>query len=336
MTFLPYITLFSLTLVFGTLLSLSGNQWIFIWMGLELNLMSFIPLLTFSSFNQESEAAMKYFLAQALGSGLILLSGLMIQSLPHMTFSHSIINTLLFLGLLIKLGLPPCHFWFPSVMSKISWPICILLSTWQKLIPILIIFYTSISSMNPFITWIILAASLIGGLGGMNQTQLRPLLAYSSIGHMSWMLAASVFSYSISIIYFLCYILISTPIMLMFMKFSSSLTSSMSSISTSNFIILPSIFMLLLSLAGIPPFIGFFPKWMVIQSISMFSPMLLIIILLGSVINLFYYLNLTFISWLKPMSPPFLGNNPKYGSMSFLSLVAISTLGLGPLVFTII
>ena len=110
MSSLPYICLFSFTLILGSILALRGNHWIFIWIGLELNLISFIPLLTSSHVNQEAEAAMKYFIAQALGRGLLLLGALSLLSSPHLPLNPLFYNILLIIGLLIKLGLPPCHF----------------------------------------------------------------------------------------------------------------------------------------------------------------------------------------------------------------------------------
>jgi NADH:ubiquinone oxidoreductase subunit 2 (subunit N) len=98
-------------------------------MGLELNLISFVPLLAYSNKFNEAEASIKYFLAQALGSGLILLGSLRFFISPHMLFNPDFLNILLFIGLITKLGLPPCHFWFPSVISLISWPMCIVLTT---------------------------------------------------------------------------------------------------------------------------------------------------------------------------------------------------------------
>nr|YP_010924987.1 NADH dehydrogenase subunit 2 [Harmothoe imbricata]WKB17965.1 NADH dehydrogenase subunit 2 [Harmothoe imbricata] len=332
MSSFPFISLFSLTLVLGSMMSLSGNHWIFVWMGLELNLLSFIPLLTFSDLNQESEAAMKYFLAQALGSGLILLSALSFYLKDQVSLDPALIKTLMITGLLTKLGMPPCHFWFPSVMSLISWPMCILLTTWQKLIPTLLIFYLLNSSFSFFTILMLSMAALIGGIGGMNQTQLRPLLAYSSIGHMTWMLAASFISYSSSFIYLLSYIIISVPLMFIFWVSSLSLTNSINSIFSSPKMLLLSLSLLLLSLGGIPPLLGFFPKWLVLENLSLLSPLFTLVILLGSLLNLFYYLNLMFVGILKnSKSLIILPQSSMFPLLSPLTLIASLTLGIGPL-----
>lgn len=337
MSSFPFITLFSITLILGSLISLRGNHWIFIWIGLELNLLSFIPLLTFSNLNQEREAAIKYFLAQALGSGLILLRALSFSIKDQIIIDERVLKLFLFTGLLIKLGLPPCHFWFPSVISIISWPICIILATWQKLIPILLITYIMTPSLSYLFILAISFGALIGGIGGLNQTQLRPLLAYSSMGHISWMIAASLTSYSSGILYLVTYIIITLPLISIFWSNSSSLSISINNINHSPKIFFFSLFLLVLSLGGIPPLLGFFPKWLVLEGTSSLSPFLCLIILLGSAFNLFYYLNLLFISILKIPSnllkPSINSSRFHLISLSFLSSL---TLGLGPLLFLLI
>nr|AVW86045.1 NADH dehydrogenase subunit 2 [Branchinotogluma japonicus] len=334
---MPFTTLFSSTLILGSILALSSTQWIFVWLGLELNLMSFIPLLTASNMYNESEASMKYFLAQALGSGLILLGSLTFFINPQILMNPNLMNLFLLLGLITKLGIPPCHFWFPSVMSMISWPMCMILTTWQKLVPMVILFYNIVPSMNFFFITIILLSSILGGLGGLNQTQLRPLLAYSSIGHMSWMIAASTSSYSCSLIYLIIYIMITLP--LMTLLWSSSSLSNLSSLSFSN--TSPShntfLFLLLMSLGGLPPFLGFFPKWMVMETLSSSFILIIFITLLGSVINLYYYLNLMFINILTPSFKPLLTHKfSTQGTTYILPLSASITLGLGPMLFMMI
>lgn len=79
-------------------------------MALELNLLSFIPLLTLTKQFQETEGAIKYFLAQALGSGIILLSlSLSLDPLSFNLFSSMTFLTIT-IGILLKIGIPPCHF----------------------------------------------------------------------------------------------------------------------------------------------------------------------------------------------------------------------------------
>lgn len=334
---MPFTFLFSSTLILGSILAIRRSQWIFIWLGLELNLISFIPLLVYSNKYNEAEASIKYFLAQALGSGLILLGSITLYINPQTLINTNFINMFLFIGLITKLGIPPCHFWFPSVISIISWPMCLILTTWQKLVPIIILAYRIIPNINLIISTIIIIRSIIGGLGGLNQTQLRPLIAYSSIGHISWILAAITSSYSCRIIYLIIYIIITTPLIILFWT-----SSSLSNITTLKFSFYrPShkitISLLLISLGGLPPFLGFFPKWIVIESLRTSFILIIFITLLGSIINLYYYLNLIFINILTPSFLPLIKNKTSGNSYSFiLPITATITLGLGPLIFIII
>lgn len=331
MSLFPYISLFSSTLVLGSILALRGNHWIFIWMGLELNLISFIPLLTSSQSNQESEAAIKYFLAQSLGRGLLLL-----RSLSFLANDTGFINKdwfylLLLTSLLIKLGLPPCHFWFPSVISSISWPLCIILATWQKIVPVILLFYSFSAKLGTLRFIVISLRSLVGGLGGLNQTQLRPLLAYSSIGHISWILGARLISFWGGVVYFFIYIIISLPIIFILWSSSSLINSSLNSFSLKsiklNFLFVP----LIISLGGIPPFTGFFPKWIVLELLSPLSAFLVIVLLFGSIINLYYYLNLSFISILKSKKPINLKVSDSSRAPLFLILISSLSLGVIPI-----
>lgn len=334
---MPFTTLFSSSLILGSLLAIRRTHWIFIWLGLELNLISFIPLLIYSNKFNEAEAAIKYFLAQALGSGLILLGSLTFYINPHMLFGPNTINLFLLLGLLTKLGLPPCHFWFPSVISIISWPICIILATWQKLVPIILLSYRILPNLNIIIFTIVTLRSILGGVGGLNQTQLRPLLAYSSIGHISWMLAASTRSYSSRLIYLFVYILITLP--LIGLLWISSSLSNISSIRLTTTTPTHSIrlFTLILSLGGLPPFLGFFPKWIVIETLNSSFTLFIFILLFGSILNLYYYLNITFINLLTPLHFSLFRNKKnEWNPQILLPIRATITLGLGPILFLVL
>nr|AVW86176.1 NADH dehydrogenase subunit 2 [Eulepethus nanhaiensis] len=331
MTSIPYLFLFFSSLILGSVMSLSANHWLYVWMGLELNLLSFIPLITMSKINQETESAVKYFLAQAMGSGILILGAISFSFSTQTLLPPNLLSLFIILGLLIKLGMPPCHFWFPLVMSGLSWPMCLILTTWQKLIPMLILFFSISSPLSLLFFLIIISGSLIGGLGGLNQTRLRPLLAYSSIGHMTWMFAASLISSSISLIYLLSYIIITFSLMLMIWWASFYSQSSLNNIQFLAPVFSMSMALLLLSLGGIPPFFGFLPKWLILESFSQINFLIPLFLILGSVLNLFYYLNILFISSIKSskmtlISPPSLTLNP-----TIPILLATMTLGLAPI-----
>ena len=290
---LPLISLFSLTIIIGTILSLSRNNWIIIWIGIELNLISFIPIIILSSSNQEIEGTIKYFIPQALGSRFLLIGGFAIYS-EYIKLNFLTIS-IIFIGLICKAGLAPAHFWFPNVIISINWSICILLRTWQKLSPLILIFYIFNNINNNFVLIIARISSIIGGLGGINQTNLRAILAYSSINHIGWITAASLRRFIISFTYLIIYIITIIPIIIFFNHIN--LKSSNQSLFSSNFTpyLIFAISLIILSIAGLPPLLGFLPKWIVLYNISTSINLIPIILLItGSLISLYFYLSIIF------------------------------------------
>ena len=301
---MPFSTLFALFLFIRTLITVSSRNLIVIWAAIELNLLSIIPLITIRKTKLETEAAVKYFLAQALGSGLILISYIAIFYNPDSSSSPTTSIIIFTLGILTKLGAAPIHFWFPAVMSRLPWPICILLATWQKLAPLIILTYL----ISPANTILIAARSLraiTGGIIGINQTQLPRLIAYSSIGHLGWILGASIISNTYRLLYFFIYCLTSGSLIILLHSLNLYTIKQF----PSNFPIHPktslSISILLLSLGGLPPLLGFAPKLIVISAlINFYHPIILIPLIIGSTINLSYYLVIVFNTIINAASSP--------------------------------
>ena len=292
-----YIPLFRTTLFIGRLIAISSPHWIYLWMGLELNLLSFVPLLRRSLNYQESEAAVKYFLVQSLGRILLLLGILSINYFPLVIQYYSVRKYILLGGLLIKIGVAPFHFWFPQVISMISWPLCIILTTWQKIVPLFIII--SIININDliFISFVVIIRALVGGFGGLNQTYIRSLLAYSRIGHIAWILRCIIFSLRIIWLYYIIYCFITLRIIFIIIIINQFSSISSFIIKNIPFILILTFIVLLLSLGGLPPLLGFVPKLMVITNlIGVISIGLIFILILGSLINLYYYLLIVFSS----------------------------------------
>uniref|UniRef100_A0AAU6QGP8 NADH-ubiquinone oxidoreductase chain 2 n=1 Tax=Prionospio sp. 2 MH-2023 TaxID=3059270 RepID=A0AAU6QGP8_9ANNE len=293
----PYMNLFIFTLISSTFMAISSSHWLMVWMALELNMISFIPMIASSNWFQESEAALKYLLFQALGSSMLLL-GMMSPSIMMLTL----------VGLLVKLGAAPFHFWFPSMMKSLPWPTAALLMTWQKIAPMMLII-SSFSLTTSFMPLIGLVGALIGGLGGLTQTHFRALLAYSSIGHMGWMIALIPYSPLMSLIYLTFYIFISIPVLIS--AFMSNIQSVKAQAQPTQMLVLFILLPCVLSLGGLPPFLGFIPKLMAVLSFpSYVLPMCLII---GSLINLSYYLNFFFSMF---MSSPSLKYAPRSSQVS--------------------
>nr|YP_010743785.1 NADH dehydrogenase subunit 2 [Helice tridens]WET30531.1 NADH dehydrogenase subunit 2 [Helice tridens] len=301
---------FLLTLMLGSMISISSTSWFGAWIGLELNLMSFIPLIALKMNPFFSEASLKYFLIQALGSVLFISSAFLSLSSPL----FSILS--IFLALLLKLGGAPFHFWFPQVMEGLKWPQIFLLSTIQKLAPLTLISYLMTNEILVKITIIsAILSALIGSLSGLNLVLLRKIIAFSSINHLSWMLVAVSISDTSWLFYFLTYSFILLSIVSVFHKLQTfSLSSLIQSDQNSTFHALI-ISLNLLSLGGIPPMTGFIPKWIIIQimvNLNLFVP--LFFLLLSALITLYFYLRI--IITLILLFNPILNFNMKYKSLS--------------------
>ncbi len=290
---LPSTCLFVITLISGSVVALSSSHWIFLWAGLEINLLSFIPLIVQFNINQETERAVKYFVIQALGSGVLLLSGLIRLMQVEVLFDSFYITILLFCRVIIKIGAAPFHFWFPHVISSCSWLICVVLSTWQKIAPVGVLILL-LGSLKVNIFYIISRLNaLIGGIGGINQSQVRALMAYSSIGHIGWIIGACIISQSLSLIYLVLYIVLTLGVIISFGKVNLSLRRT-SLMVGSRLLFLSCRIIILFSLGGLPPLLGFLPKWIVIEQLVIVSPFwVLFVLIVGSLINLFYYLTIS-------------------------------------------
>nr|YP_009747699.1 NADH dehydrogenase subunit 2 [Ocypode stimpsoni]QII89371.1 NADH dehydrogenase subunit 2 [Ocypode stimpsoni] len=305
---------FFFTLLLGSIISISSTSWFGAWVGLELNLMSFIPLISVKANSYLSEAALKYFLIQALGSAVLISSSFLFQYfyiLPH---------TLILLTLLLKLGSPPFHFWFPQVMEGLMWPQALVLSSIQKLAPLTLISYLASSALlNKLIILAATLSAITGALGGLNLSSLRKIIAFSSINHLSWMLVATSASDIFWFFYFTVYSIMVLSITTMFYSLqayslSNLIKSNQNKISQALLISFN-----FLSLSGVPPFTGFVPKWLLIQvmlNLNLFVP--LFFLLASSLITLYFYLRI--IIPLFVMVNPTLNFNMKFKPISFLSV----------------
>nr|YP_009491508.1 NADH dehydrogenase subunit 2 [Pidorus atratus]AWI14394.1 NADH dehydrogenase subunit 2 [Pidorus atratus] len=281
---------FMFILFFSTLISISSNSWFGCWMGLEINLISFIPLISNSNNTMSTEASLKYFLSQSIASMnflfMILLKMLLLKSSFHLNNFISItINMTLFL----KMGAAPFHFWFPNIIEGLSWFNAFILMTWQKISPMILLSYYFNKN---FMILIMIINSIIGALSGLNQTSLRKMMAFSSVHNIGWMLATIMISEKMWMLYFFMYSFLISIMCLMFNKFNLFFINQMFIFNTTPLL---KIFLMInfLSLGGLPPFIGFFPKWMVINFFMMNNFFIVnFIFIMMSLILLFFYLRI--------------------------------------------
>nr|YP_007374664.1 NADH dehydrogenase subunit 2 [Urochela quadrinotata]AFI54773.1 NADH dehydrogenase subunit 2 [Urochela quadrinotata] len=275
--------IFYMLLGTSTLITLVSDNWLSMWMGMELNLMMFVPLMNLKPNKNKSEASLIYFLVQA-SSSVILLSSLLFIMINNTWFMYEIMT----MSLLIKLGAAPFHMWMPKIMSTMSWNMNIIFMTWQKIIPLFLL--NSIESKN-IITISIILSVMGGSLGGLYQTSIRKMMAYSSINHLGWMLSLnkskdswiiylSIYSYAT---YMVCSYFSSNNLLFINQLFNQNMTLS----HKMNFMLL------MMSLGGMPPMLGFLPKWLAIEELTQDNSLFLIMIMImTSMLTLFYYMRI--------------------------------------------
>nr|WKU84118.1 NADH dehydrogenase subunit 2 [Rohdendorfia alpina] len=323
--------LFILILMMSTMISISSNSWLGAWMGLEINLLSFIPLMSDNNL-MSNESSLKYFLTQALASSILLFSVILFMyqnNFMNQVYTNDYMNMMIMSTLLMKSGTAPFHFWFPNVMEGLNWMNSLILMTWQKISPLMLISYLMIKTM---LFWCIMLSIIIGSLGGLNQTSLRKLMTYSSINHLGWMLMSMYSNESLWMIYFIFYCFMSFNLIFLFNMFKLFHINQLFSLFMYNNILKFTLFLNLLSLGGLPPFLGFIPKWLTIQFLTFNNQLfMLTIMIIMTLLTLFFYLRLCYTTFMlnnyeNNWNYKIFMNNYKMNMYLFFSF--ISTFGL--------
>nr|AEP21950.1 NADH dehydrogenase subunit 2 [Pecari tajacu] len=291
----------TMTIMSGTVIVMISSHWLFIWVGFEMNLLAITPMLM-KNFNPRAmEAATKYFLTQATASALLMMAVIINLLYSGQWTVIKIFNPtasmVMTMALAMKLGLSPFHFWMPEVTQGISLQAGLLLLTWQKLAPMTVLCQIS-QSINPdMMLTMAMLSILVGGWGGLNQTQLRKIMAYSSITHMGWMTAILPYNTTMTILNLLIYI---TMTLTMFMLFIHSSTTTMLSLShtwNKTPVVTSLMLTILLSMGGLPPLSGFIPKWMIIQELTKNDNIILpTLMAMATLLNLYFYMRLAYSS----------------------------------------
>nr|YP_007026342.1 NADH dehydrogenase subunit 2 [Rutilia goerlingiana]AFV08623.1 NADH dehydrogenase subunit 2 [Rutilia goerlingiana] len=310
--------MFFMILMMGTFISISANSWLSAWMGLEINLLAFIPLMSDNKL-MSTESSLKYFLVQALASSILLFAVIMFMLNSSKMNSNYFMEMAIFSSLLLKSGTAPFHFWYPSMMEGLSWLNSLILMTWQKIAPLMLISYII---FKPLMNMSIILSSLIGALGGLNQTSLRKLMAYSSINHLSWMLMAMHDSNLLWMTYFLFYSFLTFSMIFLFNLYKVSHINQLFTLLFSSKILKFFLFCNLLSLGGLPPFLGFFPKWIIIQSMTMNNQFLLLTFMVSmTLITLFFYLRLSYSAFMLNFYENNWMINSSYNTMNLMIFI---------------
>nr|AUR26876.1 NADH dehydrogenase subunit 2 [Ptilotula penicillata] len=339
--------IFTISLLLGSTITISSNHWIMAWTGLEINTLAILPLISKSHHPRAIEAATKYFLVQATASALVLFSSMTnawhtgqwdITQLTHPTSC-----LVLTAAIAMKLGLVPFHFWFPEVLQGTSLVTSLLLSTAMKFPPIALLYLTS-NSLNPtLLTTMAILSTALGGWMGLNQTQIRKILAFSSISHLGWMAIILSYNPKLTLLNFYLYSLMTAAVFLTLntmkaLKLSTLMTAWTKVPSLSTILILT-----LLSLAGLPPLTGFLPKWLIIQELTKQDMALTaMLISLLSLLSLFFYLRLAYCTAIT--LPPHTTNHMKLWhtnkptglSIAILTILSLTLLPLSPVLLAIV
>nr|AGR04007.1 NADH dehydrogenase subunit II [Remiz pendulinus] len=335
--------IFTTSLLLGTTVTMSSNHWVLAWAGLEINTLAILPLISKSHHPRAIEAATKYFLVQATASTLVLFASMTnawsTGQWDITQLTHPMSCLILTSALAMKLGLAPFHFWFPEVLQGSPLTTGLLLSTLMKLPPIALLFMTSPSLSPTLLTTMATLSLVLGGWMGLNQTQTRKILAFSSISHLGWMTIIIPYSPKLSLLNFFLYTMMTAATFLTLNTIKALKLTTLMTSWTKAPALNATLLLILLSLAGLPPLTGFLPKWLIIQELTKqdMAPMATALSLL-SLLGLYFYLRLAYCATIT--LPPHTTNHmkqwhtnkPTSPAIAILATLSITLLPLSPLI----
>jgi len=312
-----------LSSVLGMMIMISSNDLIVFYMGLELQSLALYVLATFNR-NQlkSSEAGLKYFVLSALSSGLLLYGCSLIYGFSGSTNFDIIANQLnsneyvltfgivfILVGLAFKISAVPFHMWAPDVYEGSPTSVTLFFSIVPKIAALTVFirflyvpFLNLIDQWQMIIIFLSIGSMIFGAIAAIGQTNLKRLIAYSSISHIGYALAGlatgSNEGIQSSIIYISIYVVMNLAFFscLLMLKRKEQYFESiddLSGLSKNHPILSLSLLIVLFSLAGIPPLAGFFAKFYIFKAVLEQSMFFLAIVgLLSTVIAAFYYLRI--------------------------------------------
>ena len=323
---------------FGMALMVSANDLIALYMAVEMQSLSLYVLAAYNrDSRRSSEAGLKYFVLGALSSGMMLYGSSLIYGFAGATGFDDIARAasasdnnvgliigLVFLisGLAFKISAAPFHMWTPDVYQGAPTPVTAFFAAAPKLAGMALfarVLITSfpelVSDWRPIIAMIAIASMAVGAFSAIAQTNIKRLMAYSSIGHMGYALvglaAATPQGVSAVLIYMAIYIVMTIGAFacILMMRRQGGLTESiedLSGLTKTNMPLAIILTVLLFSLAGVPPLAGFFGKWYVfLAAVDAGLVWLAIAGVFASAISAFYYLRIVWFMWFEDAAAPF-------------------------------
>nr|AAF65204.1 NADH dehydrogenase subunit 2 [Paralaudakia caucasia] len=296
-----------LGLIMGTTMAISSHHWLMAWVGLEMNMLAILPIISKPKTLRSTEAATKYFMTQAIASAMMLLASTMNAwqngNWDITQLDNKYATTIMIISLAMKMGASPTHFWLPEVMQGSSLYTALLITTWQKIAPITLMYMISNHTPPVILMTIGIMSVLIGGLGGINQTQLRKMMAYSSINNIGWTITTMAVSPNIAMINIITYIMMTTPTFMIMATTSTKTLKDTSTTWTTSTTTTHMIALLMLSTSGLPPFTGFAPKLLILNElVTQKLTTVATLLALLSLISLLFYLRITYLMMM--LTPP--------------------------------
>jgi NADH-quinone oxidoreductase subunit N len=312
--------------VLGMMIMASAYSLLSLYLGLELLSLSLYTMVAMQrNFDSASEAAMKYFILGALASGMLLYGISMIYGLTGQLQLHDIAVAIkgesinhsylvfgmifLIIGMAFKLGAAPFHMWLPDVYQGAPTSVTLFISTAPKLAAFAMMMRVLVDGLLPLVAdWqsilMILAvlSMAVGNVIAIAQTNIKRMLAYSTIAHVGFLflglIAGTATGFSGSMFYIISYALMSMGsfgmvILLGRNGFEAEMLDDFKGLSERSpwfaFIML----CLMFSMAGVPPFLGFWSKWFVLKELvaSGFVELAAVAVFF-SIIGAFYYLRI--------------------------------------------
>uniref|UniRef100_A0AAU6QDU6 NADH-ubiquinone oxidoreductase chain 2 n=1 Tax=Typhlodromus pineus TaxID=3061201 RepID=A0AAU6QDU6_9ACAR len=285
---LTYLILF-LSLIF----TFSSKNYFMIWMGLEMNLIMYLMISSLSNSQSNSNSMMKYYMIQSLSSNFFFLSIIMKMNDKNFIF----MNCILILSMWMKLGFFPFSGWFFQMSENLNWNFWFLLNFFQKLIPLMIISMNFIN--NNLIIMLIFMNFFYCIFEIFFQTSIRWMMNCSSMNHFNWMLISiinskfiwHIYLFIYSILFYFTYKFLKNNNINSFMMFMA--------LKTNYFFLL--FFLLMLNYMGLPPFMGFIPKILILKFSNYFFMMLILLIfnILSYIIYMYFILPLLILNMYK-------------------------------------
>nr|YP_010324872.1 NADH dehydrogenase subunit 2 [Haemaphysalis sulcata]UNO53923.1 NADH dehydrogenase subunit 2 [Haemaphysalis sulcata] len=262
-------------------ISISSKNWFIFWIMMEMNMMMFIPILKQNKL-QNCNSMITYFIVQSFSSIMFFMFSMMTIT------NFSVFNeTLIVISLMIKLAMIPFHSWLILISETLDYNSLMIILSMQKVIPLFIL-----SKMKTELSFIFSMISLIfSSIMIFNLKFLKKILIFSSISHMSWMIIIMNFMSNFWMTYMFIYFFMILMLTKFLLKSNVFLIYDLMKLKMTNSNKI-GIIVSLLSLGGVPPFIGFVIKFLAINIIIKYSIISMMILITSSLLNIFIYIRM--------------------------------------------